>query len=105
MRIAMLAAAALGLTAGAALATPLAGDRGLGGTPPAQTVHHKPGHEGGPPWTRGRSGYERGYEEERYIERRPRVTRCVTRYRERYDAYRGVYVRRPVEVCSTDGYR
>jgi hypothetical protein len=31
---------------------------------------------------------------------RRRVTECRTRYEERYDPYRGVYVRRPVEACS-----
>jgi hypothetical protein len=28
------------------------------------------------------------------------VTECRTRYEERYDPYRGVYVHRPVEACS-----
>lgn len=116
MRIALALSALLAL-APAAWAGPLA-PAGLDAARPlVETVHHKPGHQGGPPWTRGRGrgddrGYDRGFDRgdyrgfergERYgfserTETR-RVTRCVTRYEERYDRYRDAYVRRPVEVC------
>jgi hypothetical protein len=109
MRFVIPAAAMLGLMVGTATAGPLPTfDPGLAGPAAIETVHHKPGHHGGPPWTRGGNrGYDRDRDDGRYaVERRQRVTRCVTRYRESYDPYRGAYVRRPVEVCSQDyGYR
>jgi len=97
-----LALAALTSLAAAAQASPLVSADPSAAAPAAVHVHHKPGHQGGPPWTRGR---ERGYDdrrsrayEERYEERR--VSRCVTRYEERYDPYRDAYVRRPVRLCD-----
>ena len=103
MRLVILAAASLGLMAGTASAGPLPTfDPGLATHSLAESVHHKPGHRGGPPWTRGGRGYDRD-DGRAMVERRQRVTRCVTRYRESYDSYRGVYVRRPIEVCSRDG--
>lgn len=116
MRLIALVGAALCLAATAAEARPV-------GTPisgfaeaPVEQVHHKPGHRGGPPWTRerrrpdrfdegqayGGRGYEgRGYGSPYGDSYRSRVVveRCVTRYEERYDPYRDAYVRRPVRVC------
>ena len=76
-------------------------------------IHHKPGHHGGPPWARRRDDWRDRdrddwrdrddrrdrdrYERQRYSRRT--VTECRTRYEERFDPYRGVYVRRPVQVC------
>lgn len=105
------------LGAGLCLAATAAGARPLGAPIPAvadasvERVHHKPGHRGGPPWTRerrrpdrfdeGRGFESRGYGSPYGDSYRSRVVveRCVTRYEERYDPYRDAYVRRPVRVC------
>lgn len=63
---------------------------------PVVQIHHKPGHKGGPPWTRQGNWNDRGYAT-RSIERR---TYCRTTLRTYYDDYRGEYVRRSVRVCD-----
>ena len=111
MRSTMLVAGflALGL-AGMAQAAPLAGPQpDLTPATPAQAIHHKPGHRGGPPWMRGRAERDRDDDRRAYRQRdrddwdddRPsrRTTACRTEYREAFDPYRGVSIRRPVQVC------
>lgn len=58
------------------------------------SVHHKPGHKGGPPWTRDR--YD--------VRERERVgtrSTCRTTTQTQYDPYRGGMVQRQVQVCDT----
>jgi hypothetical protein len=65
-------------------------------------AHHKPWHHGGPPWMRDRGRYdERAYRDDRYDRRAYRREVCRTRYEDVYDRYTGVYVTRPVRVCSS----
>ncbi len=104
-RPALLIAALVLALPGAALALPLGSPK----APPttgAEAVHHKPGHRGGPPWTRGRGYDDDGYRD-RYRDRRaeawderPRRLACTTRYRSTYDPYLGETVRRAVRVCD-----
>ena len=96
MRLSLGLAACLTLASSQALPSPLV-------TPSAPkskvtVIHHKPGHHGAPPWAR-RDDEWRDRDRYDYYDRR-RVTECRTRYEERYDPYRGVYVRRPVGACS-----
>ena len=99
-----LAATCLFLCAGVAPASPLPADPAPAW--PVTSVHHKPWHEGGPPWARrGRDeredrGFARDDEDDDRRSLRARRVECVTRYQERYDPYRDAYVRRPVEVCE-----
>jgi hypothetical protein len=74
---------------------------------PVVSIHHKPGHRGGPPWTRG---YDRDWRQERgdwryergdwrYDRAPATVTVCRTVPRTEFDPYAGLYVRRPVRIC------
>lgn len=91
------------LAAGAAHAAPLPVP-GATLAPEAVLVHHKPGHEGGPPWTRGRNarGYDddapRGYRSSRYDDGYGR--RCTTQIRRSTDPYTGDRVTREVRICD-----
>jgi hypothetical protein len=100
MRLSLGLAACLTLASGQALPSPLLSPS----APQAEAVivHHKPGHHGGPPWARRDDDWRDRDRYERYnrYDRR-RVTECRTRYDETYDPYRGAYVRRPVEICSS----
>ena len=78
-------------------------------------AHHKPKHNGGPPWARRGSDRddrgerywrERRYtnrdgggEERRYQRDREYTRVCHTEYRRDFDPYTGDYVREPVRVC------
>ena len=84
-------------------------------------VHHKPGHQGGPPWARrgaDRDDWREGrryrrereytsrddWREERPYRREREYTRlCRTEYRTDFDPYTGAYVREPIRVCR-EGY-
>jgi hypothetical protein len=96
-------ALALG-TAGASASPLIAGANGVAAPESlATTIHHKPGHRGGPPWMRG--GRDR---DDRRESRRRRDwddgyqsrTVCRTTYRTAFDPYQGAYVRRPVRICG-----
>lgn len=91
-----LVAGAVALIATGAAANPLlTSAAGVDATAPAfERIHHKPGHQGGPPWTRGRDNDRRSYTPER-------VTRrvCETRMQRVYDPYEDEYVRRETQVC------
>jgi hypothetical protein len=114
------------LVAGSALlAASAAPARAVVGAHPSPTVsnpltsviHHKPGHQGGPPWARRgpdrdewRDRREREYtirddwrEERSYRREREYTTLCRTEYRTDFDPYTGAYVREPVRVCR-EGY-
>ena len=96
MRLSLGLAACLTLASSQALPSPLVPRSAPKSE--AIVIHHKPGHHGGPPWARREDDWRDGDRYDRYDRRR--VTECRTRYEERYDPYRGVYVRRPVEACS-----
>jgi hypothetical protein len=98
------AALALGFTPEAG-ASPLAAGGSLQPGSPALMIHHKPGHQGGPPWMRGRQREMESYEDgSRYYEARPRYSRqvCRTGYRTVFDRYSGEYVSRPFRTCTSD---
>ena len=106
-----LLAVALTLGCAGASASPLAG--GAVAIAPsdglATAIHHKPGHRGGPPWTRDRErrgGDDRDFDRESYrdSDERPSYRRqvCRTTYREVYDRYEDEYVTRPVRVCRSE---
>ena len=102
----VLLAAAMALTTGAASASPLRFVAGAAAPldPLAIEIHHKPGHQGGPPWMRDRERQMEPFEEDGGYEARPRYRRevCRTSYRTVFDRYTGEYVRRPVRSCSSD---
>jgi hypothetical protein len=91
-----LVAGAIALLATGAAANPLVTSAtSVDATAPAlEQIHHKPGHQGGPPWARGRDDGRRSYTPER-------VTRrvCETRMQRVYDPYEDEYVRRETQVC------
>jgi hypothetical protein len=94
-----LAAVGLALGTTAVAASPLAatGASAVDAGAMVETVHHKPGHRGGPPWAR--RGHDGDY---RYSRR----TVCRTTYQTVFDPYYGNYIRRPVQVCNERyGYR
>jgi hypothetical protein len=94
----VLIAGALALGTAGASASPLVSGGAAAVTldPLATTVHHKPGHRGGPPWTR-----QQPSRTERYVERPAyRTSYCRTTYRTQYDPDLDEYVRRAVRVCS-----
>lgn len=105
MRVtAFLIASGLCVCAAAASAGQIAGHE-MTTEAPLVHVHHKPGHAGGPPWTRRNQSrddwraerrYERGFSNS-YTERRPA---CRTVYRTYLDEFTGDYIRRPVRVCD-----
>lgn len=99
------AALALGYTA-EAWASPLAAvGASLQPGSPALAIHHKPGHQGGPPWMRGRPREMESFEDDRrYYEARPRYRRqvCRTSYRTVFDRYSGEYISRPFRSCTSD---
>ncbi len=90
----LLAAALLAIGTAGASAAPLTGpafpETGL-----IQSVHHKPGHRGGPPWARSRQQSRDAYGQTRSVTRRV----CDTQSRLVYDSYQDDYVRRRTEVC------
>ncbi len=91
----LLAARALGAASTAAVASPLWSAPGaLDGPAAFHSIHHKPGHKGGPPWTRGRG------DDEGSRERVGSRSTCRTTTQTQYDPYRG-YVQRQVQVCDT----
>ena len=55
-------AAFLPETASANVAGPTSMAKALGPAADVQTVHHKPGHHGGPPWTRQQGWDHRGWD-------------------------------------------
>jgi len=72
---------------------------------PLIAIHHKPGHEGGPPWKRHKEGRyeEREYRQyDQHYSTRYSAPRSVCRTTERtsFDDYTGEYVRRSVRVCD-----
>lgn len=86
--------------AGAALASPALAFPTLTGkeiapAPGVENIHHKPGHRGGPPWTR------QGLERRDWVESRPAYRRqtCETTLRQDYDPYTGSPVTRRVRTC------
>jgi len=91
----ILAAGALCFGVATASAAPFGGQLLSEHEAPLVQIHHKPGHRGGPPWTR-QSNRNRGYAT-RTIERR---TFCRTTLRTYYDEFTGEYVRRSVRVCD-----
>ena len=66
-------------------------------------VHHKPGHQGGPPWARRGADRDDWREERPYRREREYTRLCRTEYRTDFDPYTGAYVREPVRVCR-EGY-
>jgi hypothetical protein len=106
MRLPIVLFAALALGTVEASASPLGAAAGSAAPPNplAIEIHHKPGHQGGPPWTRGRQHQMESFGDDRVYEARPRYRRevCRTSYRTVFDRYTGEYVRRPVQICSTD---
>jgi len=106
MRLRIVLFAALALGAVDASASPLGPAAEAAGSPNplAIEIHHKPGHQGGPPWMRGRQHEVESFEDDRVYEERPRYRRqvCRTSYRTVFDRYTGEYVRRPVQSCSSD---
>ncbi len=104
-RTALLTAALTVALPGMALALPF-GAPAIPSAGEAVLAHHKPGHRGGPPWTRGRGYDDDGYRDRARDRRaeawdeRPRRLACTTRYRSAYDHYLGETVRRPVRVCD-----
>jgi hypothetical protein len=72
---------------------------------PLIAIHHKPGHEGGPPWKRHKQGRYEEREYRQYDQRystRYNAPRSVCRTTERtyFDDYTGEHVRRSVRVCD-----
>lgn len=96
-------ALAASLLAVPALAGPLPGP-GPSLEAGAVLVHHKPGHQGGPPWTRGRNADRgtRAYDDvpRGYASRGYDARRCTTEIRRRYDPYTDTTVTRRVNVCD-----
>ena len=90
----LLGVGTVALIATGAAANPLATSAADAAAPAFERIHHKPGHQGGPPWTRGRDDDRRSYTPER-------VTRrvCETRMQRVYDPYEDEYVRRETQVC------
>ncbi len=105
----LLVAVSLLLGASSASAGTLRGTQALFAMPDraVSLVHHKPGHQGGPPWARrgyGRDDDRDDWREERRYRREPAYTQvCRTEYRTRFDPYEEDYVREPVRVCR-EGY-
>ncbi|HEY8380847.1 MAG TPA: hypothetical protein VIL09_01730 [Microvirga sp.] len=98
MRVApLILAGAFGLMTSAAWAGPIpitAPDRMTGAA--ATLIHHKPGHQGGPPWARRQQ--QPAYE--RYDRPVRSVETCRTTTRTQVDPYTGDTVRRSVRVCD-----
>ena len=101
----LMAVAAAGFCANAAIASPLfANESSLSAEAPLIGVHHKPGHHGGPPWMQ-RNQTRDEWREDRwdyggYYGRDRPYTVCRTTYRTYFDPYTGEYVQRPVRVCG-----
>jgi hypothetical protein len=101
----LLIASALCCGAVTASAGPLVSTHVQGSQGVLTDVHHKPGHYGGPPWTRGnrdRDEWRASRRDDRefssrYSERR---SSCRTVYRTYFDDYSGEYVRRSARVCD-----
>jgi hypothetical protein len=72
---------------------------------PTIDVHHTPGHDGGPPWTRHKQSRDewrrpRQVDREYYGSYSERRTVCRTTYRTYFDDYSGEYVCRSIRVCD-----